>query len=252
MLLRLPSMARRREMNKMKKLLAFLYLIPAFALAQFETQNIPVVSTTTIASCVTTSASTSVSAEAKPFGSVTVGMAVFGPGVPIGTTVASLPDPTLDSIIVLSAAATASATVSLQFGYFASAAYTSGDWVGFPFKVTKFPTGASGTIKLISAEIADSADVIGATDILFFSSLSGSSGLDNAAAAVPGSDYGNILGLVSLTTVTDVGAMKMLTKDDINLELPIISGGTIWARLIARTGPTLTAVTNYLVRLRFK
>jgi len=56
--------------------------------------------------------------------------------------------------------------------------------------------------------------------------------------------------LVSLTTVTDLGAIKILTKDDINLALP--KGVTIWARLIARGAPTFTAVDNLRVRLRFQ
>lgn len=234
----------------MKRIFA-LMLISCVAYGQ-EYDIRPTVSTTTIASIVTKSGQDTLHSAAKAFGNVVVGQRVFGPGVLQGATVTALVDAALDSQIVISSNCTASATVSLQFGYFTSAIYGSGDWLGFPFEVIP-ASGAGGQLKLISAIITDAADVITATDIVFYKNLSGlagGTGLDNAAAAELAANEWYILGIVSLTTITDLGAVKILTKDDINLTLP--KGEAIWARLIARGTPTLTAVDNFRVRLRFQ
>ncbi len=229
----------------MKQLLVALILLAAPALAQqFEVKVKPVISTTAL-TCKTTQGSDSVYSAAQ-FGSVVVGQQIYGPGIKQGVTVKTLG--TSSYFHMTDTALSTQASPSLQFGYFTSAAYVTGDWIGFPFQV--FTSTQAGIVLLVSAEIEDNADIIGSIDILFFTSLSGSAGLDNAAVAVPASDQGNILGIVSLTTTTDLGALRILTSTDpVSMALP--SGGTLWARLIARSGATPTAIDNYNVRLRF-
>jgi hypothetical protein len=233
----------------MKKLLCVLMLCASYAWAQ-ETEVVvrPVLAPTTIASIVTTSGSAKVSSAAKALGNVVVGQYVYGPGIKMGVTVSALDNPALDSIITLSDTCISSATSSLEFGYFTSAAYSTGEWSSMPFQVYDWPSG--GVTRLVSAIIVDAADVIGATDIVFFTNHSGSSGLYSAAAAIPVTDSSYILGLVSLTTVTDFGAIKTLSSTtDLSLALP---KGKVWGRLLARSGATPAAATSFQVRLRFK
>jgi len=236
-------------MKRIIGLLLAVVLIVSLASAQatISVTVKPNISCTTIGSIYTTSGKDTITAVAKPFGSVTAGMQVYGPGIKNGTTVAY--KVTGDSVLVLSdtAIATAAGNASLQFPYFTSAAYSTGQWVGLPFKVMDNYPGALAL--LISAEIEDNADIIGNMDILFFTNLSGSAGLDRAALAVPATDQGNILGIVSLTTVTDLGSLRILTSTDpISIALPVYK--PIWARLIARSGATPTAISNFNVRLR--
>ena len=212
----------------------------------------PVISTTTISTVFQTVGKDTISTiVADGFQNIRAGQSVFGPGIKIGTTVVST-----DSLRKVTLSDTCTVTqdsVGIQFGYFTSAIYGSGDWLGFPFKVIT-GSGAGGTpIKLVSAEIIDVADVVTATDIVFYSDLAqvaGGSGLDNIAAGELAANEWYLQGIVSLTVITDLGAVKILTKDDINLALP--RGVTIWARLISRGTPTYTSVSNLRVRLRFQ
>jgi len=234
----------------MKKLMVLL-LVAGFAYGQVSDVR-PVISTTTISTVFQTVGKDTISTiVSNGFTNVRAGQVVFGPGVKIGTTVVST-----DSLRKVTLSDTCTATqdsVPIQFGYFTSAAYESGDWLGFPFKVLTGSGAGGQPIKLVSATITDAADVVTATDIVFYadlSTLAGGSGLDGVAAAELAANEWYVHGLVSLTTVTDLGAIKILTKDDINLALP--KGATIWARLIARGTPTFTAVTNVRVRLKFQ
>lgn len=234
----------------MKRFLMSLLLFPAIAVGQYETQNQPIVSATTIANCVLQVGEDTVSAVAKPFGSVAVGQYVFGPGVPWGTKVESLVDADLDSAIILDQAITASGTVSLQFGYFTSAAHGSGDWLGFPFLVRDWSDGETGVCVITGIEITDNSSQLGATDVIFFSGGTGSEGLDNVAIAYPAANEAYVLGIVSLTVATDLGSVNIVTKDDFRLVLP--KTDKLWARLVVRSTPTLTAVNNLRVRIRFE
>jgi hypothetical protein len=198
----------------------------------------------------TLSGSDTIWTAAKSFGSVAVGQQVYGAGVRFGATVTALVDADLDSAIILSDTCMASATVSLQFGYFASAAYARGDWLGLPFKIYENLT--AGVVRLVSVAITDNADQLDSTDIVFMRpmTVSGGAGLDNAALAVAAADAGKILGTVPLTKMTDLGSTRVLeSTSDIGLALP--ESGQVWARLIVRSAPTYTAVNNLTVKLRF-
>jgi hypothetical protein len=237
----------------MKRMLLVLVLLAGTAYAQFDVNVRPTVSAKTIATINTVSGNDTIWDAGKAFDSLTVGMGVFGPGVPQGATITALVDAALDSALVLSDTCNATASVSLQFGLVAGTLYTTGDWLGFPFKVLNGGGSAGPAYNLISASIIDAADVITATDIVFYgdvSKLSGGSGYDNSAAAELAANEWYVLGIVSLTTVTDLGAVKILTKDAINLALP--RGVPVWARMIVRGAPTFTASNNLRVRLRFQ
>lgn len=211
----------------------------------------PTISTKTIPTVNTRTGNDTLFDAHKALDSITVGSRIFGPGIPQGATVTALVNAALDSEIVISDTCLATASVSINAVPCAGTLYTTGDWLGLPFQVLP-TTGKGGTTKLISITITDAADVITATDVVFYkdvSKISGGSGLDNAAAAELAANEAYVLGIVSLTTVTDLGAIKILTKDDINLELPQ-SG--VWARMIVRGAPTFTAVNNLRVRLRFQ
>jgi hypothetical protein len=225
-----------------RALLALIFFAAPLLAQEVQVTARPVISTTTL-STGTVSGNDTLSSSAL-FGSVTVGQQVYGPGIALGATVLTKVS---TSKLKISDTCTATATANIQYGYFSSAAYSTGDWVGFPFLVADVPQG--GLWYIAGVTICDSADIIGSMDVLFFTSLSGSAGLDNAAIAVPATDSPNMCGLISLTTTTDLGSCRILTGDlPTGLALP--RGGKLWARLIARSGATPTAVNNYIVKLR--
>lgn len=224
-----------------------LLLVVNISLAQHQIDKQPTICPKTITTAFQEAGNDTIYATTDAFDSVAVGAFLFGPGIKIGTTVTVVVS--ADTIVISDTCTTTQDSTSFQIGILRGAAYASGDWLGFPFDIGAPP--ASGR-KLISAQIIDDADVIGATDIIFYSNLSqvvGGSGLDNTAVAELAVNEWYILGIVSLTTTTDLGAVKMLTKDDINLQLP---GGAIWARLVAKSSQTYTAMDNLRVRLRFQ
>ena len=230
----------------MKRLLVALVLLAATALAQQipEVKVWPVISTTAL-TCKTTQGSDSVYSAAQ-FGSVVVGQQIYGPGIKPDVTVKTLG--TSSYFHMTDTALSTQASASLDFGYNSSKAYTTGEWVGLPFQV--YTSYEGGIALLISALIEDNADVIGNTDIAFFISYGGSEGLDGAAVAVPAADQGQFAGYISMTTMTDLGSLRLLqATDPISMAVP--AGGILYGRLIARASYTATAVNNFLLHLKF-
>jgi len=233
----------------MKKILFPLLLIGMVAYGQQSVVTIqPYLSTQAIVSCVTLPGSASISATAKPFGSVTVGMPVYGVGVPANTVVLSLPNPLLDSVIILSNAMTQGGTKTLSFGYQAWTSYATGDWLGLPFQV--YNTGEGGTVVLVSASVSDNSDLLGNTDIIFFSEYSDTLGCDSLAVVIPATESYKVLGIIALTTAVDVGGVRILNANNIQMAVP---RHRLWARLISRaTVTSLPTVQPYTVRLGFR
>jgi hypothetical protein len=230
-------------------LMAICLLVTGLWAQGSEIRITPAISTTSIANIKMVASSAELSAAAKPFDGIAVGMHVYGVGIPANTTVLSLADPAVDSVITLSAACTKTiATNTLQFEKYTGLLYTTGDWLGLPFTI--YENHLANINNLASISITGLAtDTLGATDIVFFSSWSDSLGADNAAATMMTTDAHRITGVVSLTTTTTLGNAVFLSKDGVGLAL---AGGNLYGRLIARSAQH-TAVTNpYLVRLRFK
>jgi hypothetical protein len=236
-------------MKRLILLIAVLALVAAQSFAQGGQSYIvqPVVSTTTISTIVTKAGKDTIYSAAKAFGNVVVGQQVYGPGLPFYCTVKALPNPALDSAIVLSDTCSASSTVSLQFGYFTSAAYQAGDWLGLPFRIRTTPSG--GVSLLTSVIVVDSSDVLDAFDIVYLKSGSGSMGFDNATLAVPVADAGGIVGYTQFTTITDLGSVRISQDNDTRLTMP--RGGYLYARLIARSAMTMKSTASLFCRFRF-
>lgn len=222
-------------------------IAPAFGQQNITEVNVqPIVSTSTQDS-VNGASGASILWRADPWVGADTGYVLYGAGIQAGTTITGV-NAALDTVWISDTLTAALSVATINFGLFSSTAYGSGDWLGYPFTV--FTNKQAGITTLISAQITDGADVLTDTDIMFFSAYVNDAGLDNAVLALPAAKAYTVLGYVALATAKDVGAVKMLTKDDINLAIP--TGTTIYARLISRGTPTYTAINNIRVRLRFK
>jgi len=228
------------------KALLFLLLLPVLVFAQETEKTItPYVSLATVDSVSYDSASTTLTLP-TPVAAILAGQMVYGPRIPYGATVTAV-NATSDTLTISAATSDAGVEETFNFGYFANTAYGSGDWLGIPFLIWNNTT--NGTVSLRSIVISDSSDQLGNTDLVLFSNFSGSTGVDNAAVAVPGSEYQYILAYVSLTTALDLGTVKILVKDAQDIAIP--KGGTLYGRLVAKSTPTFTAINCVHIRLRF-
>jgi hypothetical protein len=118
--------------------------------------------------------------------------------------------------------------------------------MGIPFQI--YNSASGGMTKLVSILITDSSDQLGNTDIILFNTFSDTYGLDTMAVNLAAANYSKVLGYVSLTTVIDLGATRILEKDDINLALP---KGILYGRLIAKSTPKFTTTRCLKIRFRF-
>lgn len=197
----------------------------------------PYISTTTL-TCGTTINSKTVTSSAA-FGSVVVGQAVFGAGIPFGTTVSVVTD---TSTITISQNATATAaSASLQFSYFTSAAYTAGDVLGFPFRVD---------LKRINQiYVIDNAKQITAIKGYFFKDVFAPT-LDNAAFAPADADADLIIGYFSYTNNNALTSNTVIYNGvtDQPIQLGVAKEPT-WCQLVAVGTPTFTAVNDLTVNL---
>ena len=205
----------------------------------------PYVSCARIASVISNGTDTLATA-AKAFGSIVVGQPVYGPGIPAGTVVESLPNPALDSLIIISNAATTTRTQALNFGYYLISTYATGDNLGLPFKLWS----GERSRKLISVTMIDSVDKADDFDILFFYQFSDSLGADSTAVALPEDVAQRLVGSVSVTANLDWGDIRTVQVNNVQMVLP---GGEIWARLVARSAfGILGAVRPFVIRLGFE
>ena len=178
------------------------------------------------------------------FTGIDSGMVVYGAGIPEGTIVVYNGS---DDTLGLSNDATRTiAEDSLCFNYLLDQTYASGQWIGIPFQI--YSSSIGGTTKLVSVLIADSSDQLDDVDLVFFNAWSDTYGLDTATVSLDGENYSKVLGYVALTTAVDLGTVRILTKDDINMLLP---RGTLYGRLIARSTPKFTSTRCLKIRFRF-
>lgn len=203
----------------------------------------PVISTTAV-TCGTTAGSSAITSSAG-FGSVTVGMRIVGAGIPFNSVVGEVTDTSNISIInaetKLPAPATAtSASVSLRFGYFTSAAYSSGDALGFPFRVD---------LNLVwNAIIIDAAKQITKAKLYFFTGPFVESA-DNAAFNPSDADASKLCGYIAIATSVVLTSNHIVTQG--NTALPVHLGtGPVWCQLVVDTDtPTFLAVDDLTVVL---
>lgn len=205
----------------------------------------PIVSSATIDSVAIDSGSAVITAPSGSFTGITAGDYLYGLGIAYGTTVSTISN---DTITMSASAAKTTALASINASLYSATAYSSGDWMGYPFLLFS-SSGVGGIMTLNSLVISDSSDQLGNTDLILFSAYSDSLDLDNAAIAVQAGDYSIVLGYVSLTSAIDLGDVKVLTKDGINLSLP--KGVAIYGRLIAKSTPTFTGTGVLKIRFRF-
>lgn len=195
---------------------------------------VPAISTTGL-TCGTTAGSKTVTSSAA-FASVEAGQRVVGAGIPFGTVVAS--KETSSSITLSKPASATSASVTLQFGYFTSAAYAAGDALGFPFEVTMS--------RIDNVIVVDAAKQITAVKLLFFSDTFIETA-DNAAFGISDADAAKIIGYLSLAT-SEVFANNQIVTGS-GTQLPITLGGKTYCQLIVVGSPTFLAVDGLTVNL---
>jgi hypothetical protein len=234
----------------MKHLMLVLALVlgVSLGLAQGFIYTTPPICNTTVASCVLIVGNPIVTVAGNGFSGTVVGQKVFGVGVPYGTTVKAIDGQggTADSV-TLSAAPTIGGSKSLQFGYFDGTDYTSGDWLGRVFRVYTYP--GNGDVRLlVSIQIVDQADTLGDCDVALFSSFSDTLGLDNSAASILASESFKLVGVVSLTTVKDLGATRILQSSNVGV---IVPKENLYARLITRAAYAPATIADLRVRFGF-
>lgn len=188
--------------------------------------------------CVTEAGSTTVTSSAL-FGSVVAGQRVHGPGIQFGTKVASVES---TSSITLDKPAKLGGSVTLQFGYFASAAYVADDCLGFPFEIP--------LTEIKGITVIDKIKQITAVKMYVFSAEFSTPLLDNAAFAPVDADAANIIGYYSLT------GNKVLTNNHVihpaQAELPLPKYGShqkMFGQLVVVGTPTFTSISDLVVSL---
>jgi hypothetical protein len=236
----------------MRRIIASLsiWLIASIGYGQLEVNIRPTICPKTVSTAFQTRGKDTIYSKlTTAFDSVAVGAQIYGPGFKVGTTVLTISS-TGDTLKLSDTSLVTQDSVAFQIGILRGAAYASGDWVGFPFKLWDGDKSGSWAT-LVSAHIIDNADALTATDIDFFTSPSGDEGLDNVAIAYPAADEAGALGFVSVATITDLGAVRIGTLNNIYQLLP--RGKTVWGRLVCRNGtPAWTTMSNLRVRLRFE
>lgn len=126
----------------------------------------------------------------------------------------------------------------------ATTAYTAGDMVGaqMTFANAARVSGGGGTI--VGATLISAADIIGAYDVVV-SSASMTLASDNAAWAVSDADALNIIGLVQLASVWDIGNNRIAQA--FGLAIPYTCAATsLFCSLITRAGHTFFGATTDL------
>ena len=190
-----------------------------------------------------------VSSTAKVLTPVTAGDLVFGPGIPYGTTVASKVN--ADSLIILSNASTTSDSTALDFGYFTSAATTSGRYCSMPFEISL----GSGPYRVLGGTLVADTSVQNAG----FRIALATSGeyavwpnLHNVAASYWDPTYylGEVTtGQDATYGTVSVAAGKYTIDNGFNIWLPTTT--KIYGRLIANSTSTYLSTQSVTVKFRF-
>jgi hypothetical protein len=244
----------------MKKLLVLMFVaLPLWAQNTAEDIVIPTVCTATIDSIRTINGSATITTQSLVgggrFASVTKGAAVWGRGIPFGTTVVDTSSGN-DSVLVLSKPCTYTDTTGttilgraiLNFGYYAAESYQNGDWVGLPFELPNAPG------KVIAAVVVtDSCDVLDSLDVLLFNDpvFDTTSIRDTVAASVGRKGMKAIIGILHLTSMTDLGNTRVIVETNQGDVFPI-SRDKVYGRLICRSTDGMAFKSIHPMVLRFK
>lgn len=135
------------------------------------------------------------------------------------------------------AVATTSLTTSIT-------AYTAGDIVGTQLTFANAARASGGGGTIVGATLISAADIIGAYDVVV-SSASMTLASDNAAWAVSDADALNIIGLIQLASVWDIGNNRIAQA--FGLSIPYTCAATsLFCSLITRAGHTFFGANSDL------
>jgi hypothetical protein len=132
----------------------------------------------------------------------------------------------------------------------ATTAYTSGDQLGAEMTVTLASNSEPCSGYIVGALVTDDSDVMGAVDLVFFTAAS-SPAADNAAAAWADANAQTITAAMSLTTVIDTGANRVVTTGLADVKVPFVAPtGRLFLNAITRTGNAVFASGATALRYR--
>jgi len=126
----------------------------------------------------------------------------------------------------------------------AATGYTAGDQVGTEFTIANAASVSAGSGTILSVILQDTADIIGAYDVVFTrSSITPAS--DNAAYSISDADSQKIIGIVQLAGSYDIGGNHIAQAH--GLSVPFDCAATsLFATLICRSAHTFFAATTDL------
>lgn len=122
----------------------------------------------------------------------------------------------------------------------ATTTYATGDQTGSIFVLPNAARLSNGGGTIVGITLIDSADVIGAMDVVVFDS-NVTLAADNATFSISDSDANKIVALVPLAGSTDIGQNRI--AQSFNLAIPYIcsGGNTLYAALITRSNNAVYA-----------
>ena len=130
----------------------------------------------------------------------------------------------------------------------ASTAYTDGDILGAEMS---WDMGTNTYGLILAAQLTDAADVTGAVDLFLFD-RSVTFGSDNGTSSLSDADSLFTLGVINFPPSYDQGGNRMTHIDSLALPVKANASGTIYGRLVTRSGHTFFgAATNLQVNLYF-
>ena len=127
----------------------------------------------------------------------------------------------------------------------ATTAYTTNDTVGTLFTITGMARLTGGTGVITNVRLIDAADIIGAVDVVFFTTAV-TLAADNAAFAISDADALNCIGIVPLAGAYDIGNNRVGQSGPTALPYTTSGGTSIYAGLITRSPHTFFAAVGNL------
>ena len=231
-----------------------LVLLPVLAQAQISiaTVNVnPVLNPTQYDSIIVRSAWDTLRCTVRviKFDSATVtGQSVFGTGIPWGTTVTYIDTAQLK----MSKKALASDSVeTIQIGKYTSAAYASGDCMGFPFVITDSARSNAPYRELSGLTVIDESKQAAAFDVFLFDTTL-AAGTDSAAWNPDSTLMAkHCLGSVSVAASDYVSTSSQSVASVTSLGLLLPKGG-IYGQCVSRGTPTYLSKRSLRLKFMFK
>ena len=125
-------------------------------------------------------------------------------------------------------------------------AYASGDALGAKMQLAGALRVAGGSGYLQDLTVAlKTAGLTAALDaILFRADPAASTVTDNAAVVVAAADLDKVIGVVSLTRITNLGGGTLYEANQLARSIKLAGGQDIWLALVWRGAPTLGSVAD--------